>query len=107
MAILNPQPPVIDGITYPFLGFSQSISTHVAKGPNGPYMEVSICCTMYPYRDSENGPVLLSEEGANGLGGLPIVYAKALESAANGDADIATYLAEIQAAAQKYINSKV
>lgn len=70
-------------------------------------MDASICCTMYPYRESANGPVLLSQEGSNGVAGLSIVYSRALAAAQAGDTAVANYLAEVQAAAQKYINAKV
>ena len=107
MALTNPQPPIIDGVPYPFLGFQLAISTHISDGQSGPYMEASICCSLFPYRESANGPVLLSQEGSSGMGGLSIVYSRALAAAQEGDAAVANYLAEVQAAAQKYINTKV
>lgn len=107
MAIINPQPPIVDGVSYPFLGFSLALATHIDNAPSGPYMEVSICCKMYSYREDENGVALLNLTTETDAGEVNIVYPRALGAATEGDVAIAKFLAEVQAAAQEYVNARV
>lgn len=96
MAISNPQPPVIDGITYPLLGVSLAMSTIPRDGA----MALSIAVTFAPYRDSEQGPQMLDE------GKSVLVYGDALQ-AAQSDPHLAQFLGTLEAAAQRFINARV
>jgi hypothetical protein len=101
MAITNPQPPVIDGVPYDLLGVSLAMST----SPRDGRMVLDIAVTFTPYRDGNAGPEILE------AGRVSIVFADAMEAAAalaqEGDIALAQFLASLEYAAQRYVNTKV
>lgn len=96
MAITNPQPASINGVTYDLLGVQLAMSTIV----HGDAMKLSIAVTFTPYRDGENGPEILTE------GQSTLVYGDAL-GAAQTDPALAQFLGVLEAAAQRFINARV
>lgn len=101
MAIINPQPPIIDGVTYDKLGVLLAESTSSKDGE----MVLDIAVTFFPYRDGPNGPEIL-QEGRSSLV-IPNAVAFAAQAAQKGDSSLARFLAAQEAAAQAFINEKV
>lgn len=101
MAIQNPQPPVIDGITYDLLGVALAMSTIPRDGE----MVLDIAVTFTPYRNGHGGPEVLE------VGRSSLVYADAVtlaaQAAQQGDLDLAQFLGALESAAQLFINAKV
>jgi hypothetical protein len=101
MAIINPQPPVIDGLVYDKLGVSIAQSTNPKNGE----MVLDISVTFFPYRDGPNGPEILQE------GRTSMVFADAVtlagKMAQKGNLSLARFLAAQEAAAQAFINANV
>jgi hypothetical protein len=97
MAIRNPQPPQIDGVTYDFLSVSLAMSTT----PRDSRMALSIAVTFRPYRDGENGPEVLEAVEPTVL-----VYGDAM-AAAQGDPALARFLGILEAAAQRFVDERV
>lgn len=96
MAIKNPQPPQIGGVTYDLLGVSLAMSTTPRDGR----MALSIAVTLTPYRDGQNGPELLTE------GQLVLVYGDAGQAAAS-DPHLAQFLGALEAAGQTFVNARI
>jgi hypothetical protein len=96
MAIKNPQPPQINGVTYDLLGVSLAMSTIVHQDE----MKLSIAVTFTPYREGENGPELLEE------GKTVLVYGDAVGAAAT-DPVLAQFLGILEAAAQRFVDARV
>ena len=96
MAIHNPQPPQIDGITYDLLGVALAMSTTPRDGR----MALSIAVTLTPYRDGTDGPELLTE------GQTALVYGDAGQAAAS-DPRLAQFLGALEAAGQTFINARI
>jgi len=96
MAIINPQPPIIDGASYDFLGVSLAMSTV----PTSEGMRLSIAVTFTPYRDTDQGPVLLDD------GKSTLVYGDAM-AAAKEDAALGTFLRVLEGAAQLFVDQRV
>jgi hypothetical protein len=101
MAIINPQPPVIDGVVYDKLGVSLSQSTSSRDGE----MVLDIAVTFFPYRDGPSGPEIL-QEGRSSLI-IPDALASAAQAAQQGDLSLARFLEAQETAAQAFINAKV
>lgn len=96
MAIRNPQPAVIDGITYDLLGVALCMSTR----PQDERMALSIAVTFYPYRDTSTGPEYLDQ------GQSSLVFGDATEQAKSLPA-LAQFLAALEAAGQAFVNEVV
>jgi len=96
MAIRNPQPPQINGVTYDLLGVSLALSTIVHQHE----IKLSIAVTFTPYRNGESGPEFLGE------GRTVLVYGDAL-SAATADSALARFLEILEAEAQRFVDAKV
>jgi len=96
MAIQNPQPPQIDGVTYDLLGVQLAMSTIVHQEQ----MKLTIAVTFTPYRDGEAGPEILEE------GRQTLVYGDAIAQAAD-DPALARFLGILEAAAQRFVNERV
>ena len=96
MAITNPQPPQIDGITYDFLGVSLAMSTTPRDGR----MVLSIAVTLTPYRHGPDGPELSAE------GQLVLVYGDA-GHAAQSDPHLAQFLEALETAGQAFISTRI
>ena len=98
MAIRNPQPPVIDGITYDLLGLHLGMST--APSPEG--MKLHISVTFYPYREGANGPEILDIEQAQST----ISYGDA-QAAALSNPILAQFLTTLETAGQNFITASI
>lgn len=96
MAIVNPQPPQVDGLTYDLLAVSLAMTTVPRDGQ----MSLSIAATFTPYREGENGPELLTE------GQSVLAYGDALQ-AASKDQQVALFLARVESAGQAYVNARI
>ena len=96
MAISNPRPITINGLSYDLLGVSLAMSTIAHQQE----MKLSIAVTFTPYRNGENGPDILDE------GKTSLVYGDALQAAQN-DPHLAQFLGILEAAAQRFINARV
>jgi len=96
MAIKNPQPPQINGVSYDLFGVSLAMSTIVHQDE----MKLSIAVTFTPYRNGENGPELLEE------GRTVLVYGDAI-AAATEDPHLAQFLGILEAAAQRFVDARV
>lgn len=96
MAIFNPQPAIIDGVSYDKLGVSLAMSTLAHDSS----MKLSIAVTFTPYRDTATGPVVLND------GQSTLVYGDAL-AAAEQDPALARFLGILEAAAQRFINERI
>jgi hypothetical protein len=101
MAIQNPQPPQIDGVTYDLLGVALAMSTTPRDGQ----MVLDIAVTFTPYRDGKHGPEILE------AGRTSIVFADAMafatQAAQQGDFHLAQFLGALESAAQQFVNAKV
>jgi hypothetical protein len=101
MAIQNPQPPQIDGVSYDLLSVALAMSTIPRDGR----MVLDIAVTFTPYRDGQSGPEIL-EAGRSSL-----IYADAMalamQAAQQGDSYLAQFLGALELAAQQFINAKV
>jgi hypothetical protein len=101
MAIQNPQPPQIDGVTYDLLGVALAMSTTPRDGR----MVLDIAVTFTPYRDGPNGPETLE------AGRVSTVFADAMafatQAAQQGDFHLAQFLGALEFAAQQFVNAKV
>jgi len=93
MAIQNPKPPIINGVSYPFMGVSMSMSTR----PNGPAMALSLTVTLTPYRVTDIGVELLE------AGQRVLVWGDAI-AAAESDPNVARFLHAIESAGQLYVS---
>lgn len=93
MAITNPQPPQIGGISYPYMSVSLAMSTR----PNGPGMALSLVVTLTPYRLTDDG-VETFEQGQKVL-----VWGDAVEQAKT-DPHLAKFLVALEAAGQAYVS---
>jgi hypothetical protein len=93
MAITNPQPPIVGGISYPFMGVSLAMSTR----PEGASMALSLVVTLTPYRVTDGG-VETFEQGQKVL-----VWGDAVAAAAT-DPHLAQFLQVIEAAGQAYVS---
>jgi len=93
MAITNPQPPQIGGITYPFMSVSLAMSTR----SNGPGMALSLVVTLTPYRLTDDG-VELFEQGQKVL-----VWGDAVQQA-QSDPHLAKFLVALETAGQEYVS---
>jgi len=93
MAITNPQPPQIGGITYPFMSVSLAMSTR----PSGPAMTLSLVVTLTPYRLTDDG-VETFEQGQKVL-----VWGDAVQQA-QSDPHLAKFLATLETAGQEYVS---
>jgi hypothetical protein len=104
MAIVNPAPVVVNGVSYPFLSFSLSISTY--STPEG--MKVNLFAELRPYRDTEQGPEILRlpAELEASLG-IPVrfLFPDAQGAAMGGDLKVARVLSGFEKAAQEYVNA--
>lgn len=96
MAIRNPQPSQIDGVSYDLMSVSLAMSTT----PRDNRMALSIAVTFTPYRDGPDGPELLPEAQT------VLVYGDAL-TAAQTDPVLAQFLGVMEAAAQRFVNARV
>jgi hypothetical protein len=101
MAITNPQPPVIDGVTYDKLGVFFAQSTNPRDGE----MVLDMSVTFFPYRDGPSGPEIL-QAGISSMV-FPNAMALAAKLAQEGDLSLARFLAAQELAAQLFINAKV
>lgn len=101
MAILNPQPPIIDGNVYDKLGVYLSQSTNPRDGE----MVLDISVTFFPYREGPNGPEILQEGTTSRV--YPDAVALAAKLAQQGNLSLARFLAAQEKAAQEFINSEV
>jgi hypothetical protein len=103
MAIINPQPIVINGAEFPNLGFNLAMSTYIGDGR----MKLAVNATLWPYRDSETGPeILVIPPELEGLAISPIIYPDAQLAAAQGDEPMAEFLAALEFISQKLLNKK-
>jgi hypothetical protein len=93
MAIVNPQPPIVGGISYPFMGVSLAMSTR----PEGAAMVLSLVVTLTPYRVTESGVEFL--EGGQKV----LVWGDAVAAAAT-DPHLAQFLQIIESAGQTYVS---
>lgn len=93
MALLNPQPTVINGISYPFLDVSLAMSTR----ENGEGMTLSVVVSLTPYRQLEYGVEKLLDAQK------VFVWGDAFEQAV-ADPGLAEFLNAIQEAGQTFIN---
>jgi hypothetical protein len=96
MAINNPRPIVINGLSYDLLGVSLAMSTIVHQDE----MKLSIAVTFTPYRNGDAGPEILDE------GKTVMVYGDAL-AAAQQDPHLAQFLGILEAAAQRFVDARV
>lgn len=96
MAIKNPQPAIINGVSFDLLGVSLAMSTIVHQDA----MKLSIAVTFTPYRDGEAGPEILTE------GQSTLVYGDAM-GAAQTDPALARFLGILEAAAQRFVDERV
>jgi hypothetical protein len=96
MAISNPQPASINGVTYDLLGVSLAMSTIVHQDE----MKLSIAVTFTPYRNGDAGPEILEE------GKTVMVYGDAF-AAATEDPHLAQFLGILEAAAQRFVDARV
>ena len=102
MAIFHPRPPQVNGATFDRLGVELAIRTV----PRNYEMVLDIIVSFQPYRDRlANGPESLP------AGVITSVFPDALDIAAKnaeqGDYHLAAFLADLEAAAQRYVNAKV
>ena len=101
MAIQNPQPPQIGGVSYDLLGVALTMSTTPRDGR----MVLDIAVTFTPYRDGQNGPEILD------VGRSTLVYpdamALAAQAAQRDDPYLAQFLGALELAAQQFVNAKV
>ena len=101
MALHNPQPPQIDGVSYDLLGVALAMST----SPRDGRMVLDISVTFTPYRDGQNEPEVL------GAGSVSLVYSDAMalatQAAQQGDPCLAQFLSALESAAQEFVNAKV
>ncbi len=104
MAILNPQPVVINGVSYPNLGFDLAMATRISDNR----MKLAINAVLWPYRDTEIGPEVLTlpPDLASSLQIPPIIYADAQLAAAQGDMPMAEFLATLEFISQRLLNKK-
>lgn len=93
MAITHPQPPQINGATYPFLDVSLAMSTR----EQGEGIALCIVVTLTPYRQLENGIEKLSDAAK------VFVWGDAFTAAAS-DPLLAQFLGAIQAAGQAFVD---
>jgi hypothetical protein len=103
MAILNPQPVVINGVSYPNLGFDLAMATRISDNR----MKLNINAFLWPYRDTETGPeILIVPPGLASLQIPPIIYADAQLAAAQGDTPMEEFLAALEFISQRLLNKK-
>lgn len=91
--ILHPQPPQVNGITYPYLDVSLSMSTR----DNGPGIALSLVVTLTPYRQLADGIEKLKEFQK------VYVWGDALLSA-QSDPSVAAFIGALQVAGQAFVN---
>ena len=96
MAITNPQPPQIDGKTFPLLGFSLAMSTTPVSGT----MQLNIAVTFVPYRE-QDGIVEVLQEGR-----IALTFGDAM-TRAQADPALAQFLGGLETLAQNYVNRTV
>ena len=101
MAIQNPQPPQIGGVSYDLLGVALAMSTTPRDGR----MVLDIAVTFTPYRDGQNGPEIL-DVGRSSLV-YPDAMALAAKAALNGDSRLARFLGALESAGQEFTNAMV
>jgi hypothetical protein len=96
MAIRNPQPPQVNGVTYDLLGPDLSLSTREWQGR----MVLSINATFKAYRDGENGPEIFSAVDPP----IPPLIIWDAMAQAQDDPRLARFLVALEQAAQEYID---
>jgi hypothetical protein len=96
MAIRNPQPQIINGVTYDLLGVSMSLNTEEWQGR----MVLTIVVTFQAYRDSENGPEFL--QGVDPP--IPPLIIRDAMWQAQSSLRLALFLGALEQAAQGYID---
>jgi hypothetical protein len=103
MALQNPQPISIGGVSYNYYGFNVSLAAYPSDGK----MAMAIVANFWPYRDTENGPeILILPDDLAHLRLPPTVYRDAQAAAAAGDLPLARFLTALEAITQTYINEK-
>jgi hypothetical protein len=103
MAIINPQPIVVNGVTFPNFGFNLAMTTYVSDGR----MKLGVNAKLWSYRDTETGPeILVLPPELNSLTIPPIIYADAQLAAAQGDMPMAEFLTALELISQRLLNKK-
>lgn len=92
MPIQHPQPPIINGTEYPFLGVSLALDTRPENGS----MILTMVAVLTPYRVTSTGIDVLEE------GQKVFAWGNALADAAS-DPALAQFLGSIEAAGQQLV----
>jgi hypothetical protein len=96
MAIRNPQPQIINGVSYDLLSVDLSLSTKEWQGR----MVLTIAASSQAYRDGENGPEILSGVDPP----IPPIIIWDAMAAAQDNPRLAQFLVSLEQAAQAYID---
>jgi hypothetical protein len=96
MAIRNPQPQIINGVTYDLLGVDLSLRTLEWQGR----MVLTISASFQAYRDGENGPEIL--QGVDPP--IPPLIIWDAMAQAQDNLRLARFLVALEQAAQEYID---
>jgi hypothetical protein len=96
MAIRNPQPQIINGVTYDLLGVDLSLRTLEWQGR----MVLTISASFQAYRDGENGPEILSGVDPP----IPPLIIWDAMAQAQDNPRLGQFLVSLEQAAQAYID---
>jgi hypothetical protein len=96
MAIRNPQPQIINGVSYDLLSVDLSLSTKEWQGR----MVLTITASFQAYRDGENGPEVLSGVDPP----IPPLIIWDAMAQAQDNPRLAQFLVSLEQAAQAYID---